>query len=78
MPERSNGPPWKGGISERVSRVRIPLFPQVKSKRSLREGFEKLLPYFRTIHIVRKWESCTAAVSREIPSLSTQEKIMGK
>ncbi len=28
MPERSNGLPWKGSISERVSRVRIPLFPQ--------------------------------------------------
>lgn len=27
MPERSNGQPWKGCISERVSRVRIPLFP---------------------------------------------------
>ena|GEM_PF-3557567 len=27
MPERLNGPPWKGGISERVSRVRISLSP---------------------------------------------------
>ena len=30
MPERSNGLPWKGSISERVSRVRIPLSPQAK------------------------------------------------
>ncbi len=29
MPERSNGLPWKGSISERVSRVRIPLSPQI-------------------------------------------------
>ena len=29
MPERSNGPPWKGGISERVSRVRISLPPPI-------------------------------------------------
>lgn len=27
MPERLNGPPWKGGVSERAPRVRIPLFP---------------------------------------------------
>jgi hypothetical protein len=29
MPEWSNGRPWKGRISERVSRVRIPLSPQL-------------------------------------------------
>lgn len=28
MPERSNGQPWKGCISEMVSRVRIPFSPQ--------------------------------------------------
>gem|GEM_PF-2093515 len=57
MPERSNGQPWKGCISERVSRVRIPLFPQRTNKVSergkkqvlehLHGGFERVLPYFR-------------------------------
>ena len=28
MAERSNVPPWKGGVLERVPRVRIPLSPQ--------------------------------------------------
>jgi hypothetical protein len=27
VPERSNGPPWKGGVSEMVPRVRIPSSP---------------------------------------------------
>lgn len=32
MPERSNGLPWKGSMSERASRVRIPFFPPTKNE----------------------------------------------
>ncbi len=38
-----------------------------------REGFEKVLPYFRAILIVRKWETCTAPVRGETPSLHVVE-----
>jgi hypothetical protein len=80
VPERSNGPPWKGGISETVSRVRIPPSPQ-KNRRFFKERASQLLgsrgwirrgsPLFSRSFASRKSETCTEAVSFEsLPSLS--------
>ena len=35
VPERSNGLPWKGSISETVSGVRIPPSPHLKIRREI-------------------------------------------
>ncbi len=42
---------------------------------ALRQGLEKLLPYFLTFLKVKKWESCTEAVSLE--SLTRSQKTEG-
>ncbi len=57
MPERSNGLPWKGSISERVSRVRIPLFPPSLAEAASYGGHSPLVAH-------REGEQNTGEASR--------------